>query len=267
MAEQNNKVMDPKDVQNPGLVWALELYFENQTPEKHAKVAELVKDAKFIVPVIFRKLEPATEGGEPRTEVSLRILSTKDGKTALPVFTDMDQYTKREKAENEQITVLAMPQLTELLKKGKVRDLVINPYDTRALTMHLNVNENAPAASADGKQKGPATVRADQVTTSPMTELPQDVCEKLSALLVKVVGVRRAWLTNVENEGQAGILCIVDFENMNQQPLFQAMAQAAGPLINGKRFFAAPYDAFGKKSVGDALPFYTKEGAAETMVM
>ncbi len=261
MENQNKPQMtQPADVQNPGLVWALESYFSAQSPEKLQKINELVKDATFIVPMIVRKAEE--ESAEPRMEMTLRILQNKDGKAALPVFTDLDQYKKRPAAEGERVVSFTMQQITEILKKGTLRDIVINPYDNRSLTMHMNIPQMNATSNA------PATVKPEDVKTSPLTELPAEACEKLSEMLTKVTGVRRAWLTGIENNGEQGYLCVVDFENLNQQPLFHAMAQAAGAALQGKKFFAAPYDSFGKKAVAEALPFYEKKmGATDGMVM
>lgn len=250
MENQKIERQKPADVQNPGLVWALESYFESQTKEKLEKVNNLVKDATFIVPVMIKKVEPADAEGRVRTEFSLRTLTSKDGKVALPVFSDLEQYSKRPAPEGEQTAVFTMVEVTEILKKGEIRDVVINPFDTRSLTMHMNL-QKAPVQA-----NGPKMVKPEDVTTKPLTELPQELCAKLTEVFKHGEGVRRAWLTGMENEGADGLLCVVDFENLNQTMLFQALSKVAGPMMDGKKFFTAAYDTFGKKAVGQALPFY-----------
>ena len=111
-------------------------------------------------------------------------------------------------------------------------------------------------------------IKPEDVETKQLTEMPQELCTKLTDILSKAAGVRNAWLVYMESGENKGILCIVDFENLNQQPLFNALARAAAPVPNGEKFFACAHDNFGKKSGGQSLPFYTRdEKANEGLVM
>ncbi len=122
MAEQNTNQIP---VANPALVTAMEHMKQERKAEHEAEFAAVVKDARFIAPVLVDAENQA------QNQVAFYLIKNQKGEKYLPVFTDMEEYKKWNHAEQTQLCAAPFMHLCQLWtrpSKAEAIGIVINPF-------------------------------------------------------------------------------------------------------------------------------------------
>ncbi|MCK7576621.1 MAG: SseB family protein [Chromatiales bacterium] len=122
-----------KPVTNPTLTAALSKLAGNRTPENAASVRRELQKAIFLIPMLADELHttPVTAEGKSivleNSKLKIFMLTGKDGKSYLPLFTDWEEI---QKWSNRSVNTLVMPASDAwsfAIANPKYEGIVVNP--------------------------------------------------------------------------------------------------------------------------------------------
>ncbi len=271
MSENNNA---KKKIENPALVWAIEMVRIQNTKEAQQQLFNEIKKAVFIVPAsitpVGQPTEPDDKGERKvQAQVRLRMIASKaDNTKVIPLFTDDDQKAKGEKegeAKPHYVPLRLADVARVVAADPQLAGVVINPYGevnvrlTRAQITALTGVQAAQQPAEPGQNAQPGVQKQVEVRVGTPNNVPTDLLQRLTVELEKDPCIERAWLRFLEKDEEKGFLCVVEGAGVNFRALFPRLAEAAKPYPNGLKFYAAPYQGeFGAKATRDALPFFDR---------
>lgn len=225
---------------------------------------EIVMKAHFLSVVFFSQEPEANDGGTATfrkdTVMRLPMLSSQDGKSFYPVFTDHEELAKWQQMEKPKTLILTFDDYASMvLKNEQAAGIVVNPFSNnlvldRRMIEHLKTQK-------DLRTKGVAqhTITKDtKVMLGEPKEYPTAMVEAIKACLQSEPQVRRAWLRLMLRDGLQSFLVIVDHTG-EKDVIFPRIANAARPhLKNMYLDMVAWQEGFGQSAVQNVEPFYQK---------
>ncbi|WP_186306497.1 enhanced serine sensitivity protein SseB [Siminovitchia fortis] len=245
-----------KPVTNPDLVKSVAVLREEPSRgNEQAFFHELLK-AHFLAPVIIDPM-PENTGGESVLEKDTKIqfagITTQDGKTFFPAFTDWDELRKWSSEPNQQTLITTFKDYESMLGNGSFEGVVINPFGENLLIDGnlIEIINNSALQMDEG----------ESVMIGIPNDYPTEMIDALKKQLPKMAHVKSAYLLlMVRNQTDQSFLMVVDTEN-DPRDTFAEMAEVATPFLkkNEKLDFVPLGDSFGKDAVKDQSPFYVKK--------
>lgn len=246
-------------VTNPVLLQALSELHQNNTPENQNRVLdEIVMRAHFLAPI---ELAPAKEG-ECEDVVQFQLISSQDGRTFLPAFTDWAELRKLCGPKDQKTVILTFDDYASMLAgDSRAAGFVVNPLGTP-----LTLDRDFVSFLAKQKQEKAGYSRQTinkntKVLLSTPQDYPQELVDALRLALAPVKEVDKLFLRLMTRPGQgASSYLIIVKHSGNQDIVFKTIADAARPHLNNLYVDMVPYESdFGRDAAKDIDPFFCRK--------
>lgn len=228
-------------------------------------VAEMVENAKFLVPVeIAVEPEKDKDGGlciPASTDVTFVIFSLDEKQRFIPIFSDTETYNKWEKAENVHAMTMDFASLVNLLEKSTTGEgLVLNPFTDNMMVkreMALKWFEQFQIARNGSASHAIPASMAEQVYN--LNPYPFQLMNTLCEAARSTPAVKAMWLRGINLNNEESYLLIVDFTG-DRQKAISPLGEAARKFLGNMPLHIVPLDeGFGGKAAKGINPIYTKE--------
>lgn len=246
-------------LKNPVLLQALSELHKNNTPENQNRVLdEIVMRAHFLVPI---ELAPA-KGGETEDVVQFQLISSQDGRTFFPAFTDWTELRKLCGPKDQKTVVLTFDDYVSMLAgDSRAAGFVVNPLGTP-----LTLDRDFVSFLAKQKQEKAGYSRQTiskntKVLLSTPQDYPQEFVDALRLAVAPVKEVDKLFLRLMTRPGQsASSYLIIVQHSGHQDTVFKLIADAARPHLNNLHVDMVPYDSeFGRDAAKDIEPFFCRK--------
>ena len=227
---------------------------------------ELTLHARVLAPVRLSE-EPHPENGrlvtKDDTKITILVLNGEEN-NFLPIFTDNAEFEKWSAGNKPDYTMTFDFNgcASVLESNAKVWGLVINPFSDNLQiprAMVLNWFEQKQIHS-QGHARHVITAETPAEVYAP-DPYPMQLSNKLCEAAKELSGVNALWLRQVTLNGSVGYLLIADLSEDGNQVIFPTLGEAAKPYLNGFPLHIVTADNdFGKKSIDNVLPIYSKKG-------
>lgn len=235
-------------------------------PEALNAVAnELAFRSRVMAPVQLSE-EPEKSGGVLSAKVGTHIsfvLLKADDKSYLPVFTENAELDKWnfDSGKPEYTIGLDFSGLASLFEQNAAcAGVVINPFTDNLMIQRSMIIKWYEEVQI--KQHGHArhTITADTPTeVYQLSPYPMLMSNKLCETAKGLPGVNSMWLRGIKLNGDDGLLLVCDLSEDGNNGIFKALGECATPMLEGKALHIVTADSdFGKKSIENVLPIYTK---------
>ena len=248
-----------KPIENPALLQALSKLHQNNTPENQNRVLdEIVMYAHFLAPV---ELAPVKEGGTEDV-VQFQLISSQDGRTFLPAFTDWSELRKLCGPKDQKTVVLTFDDYASMLAgDSRAAGFVVNPLGTP-----LTLDRDFVLFLAKQKQEKAGYSRQTiskntKVLLSTPQDYPRELVDALRLAVAPVKEVEQLFLRLMARPGQStsSYLIIVKHSG-HQDTVFKTIADAARPHLNNLFVDMVPYDSeFGRDAAKGIEPFFCRK--------
>lgn len=248
-----------KPIENPTLLQALSKLHQNNTPENQNRVLdEIVMYAHFLAPV---ELAPVKEGGTEDV-VQFQLISSQDGRTFLPAFTDWSELRKLCGPKDQKTVVLTFDDYASMLAgDSRAAGFVVNPLGTP-----LTLDRDFVSFLAKQKQEKVGYFRQTiskntKVLLSTPQDYPRELVDALRLAVAPVKEVEQLFLRLMARPGQStsSYLIIVKHSG-HQDTVFKTIADAARPHLNNLFVDMVPYDSeFGRDAAKGIEPFFCRK--------
>ncbi len=269
----NNLMIVNQTIQNPKLGALLEKYKGAYVNDKKAAAEilgqiadELALHSRILAPVSLSE-EPISKNGKlvlkDGTNVAFMLLNG-DGNDFLPIFTDNTEFSKWDAGDDKipySLTIDFDSCASILESNAACWGLAVNPFSDNLQiprSMALNWFEQKQI-----HQKGHARhvitsqTPADVYAPDPY---PMLLSNKLCEAAKTLSGVNALWLRGIRLNGSDGYLLVADISEDGNKVIFPTLGEAAKPHLNGLPLHIVTADNdFGKKSVENVLPIYSKQ--------
>ena len=248
-----------KPIENPTLLQALSKLHQNNTPENQNRVLdEIVMYAHFLAPV---ELAPVKEG-DTENVVQFQLISSQDGRTFLPAFTDWSELRKLCGPKDQKTVVLTFDDYASMLAgDSRAAGFVVNPLGTP-----LTLDRDFVSFLAKQKQEKVGYSRQTiskntKVLLSTPQDYPRELVDALRLAVAPVKEVEQLFLRLMARPGQStsSYLIIVKHSG-HQDTVFKTIADAARPHLNNLFVDMVPYDSeFGRDAAKGIEPFFCRK--------
>ena len=252
-------------VTNPALKRALEeMHRENTRPNQERALDELLQ-AQLLSPVTITPPPPKGDGktGQTRldqnTKIQFSLLTTQDGRSFFPAFTDWEELRKLSQEPQQQTLVLGFADYAAMiLRDSAAAGLAVNPFGD-SLTMERPMVEYLERRRRELEEGlRPEKIEKDtRVMVGEPAQFPQALADAVRERAAALPEVARIWLRLMVREGQESYLLVVDHTGSEGQ-LFAALAQAARPYVGDMGVDLVPYDSGLGRSAAQGQPFYQR---------
>lgn len=246
-------------ISNPELKAKMEALRMKESHELEEEIyTEVANSARFLSVVTLKE-----DSTPENPKFDLPVLTTAGhGLLFYPVFTDMEELRKWNSDENAQVAVLTFDDYAEMvLRDSKVQGIVVNPRTTnfpieRDMIDYLRTQKSffgklAIEQMFQQEKGGPAF--------SEPSPYPTAMAEAVRAAMTEAVGIRRAWLRLMENEGEKSYLIVIDAEGGEAERCYGPVSSAALPHFDGLYLDLISFeDDLGKRAADGVEPFYCK---------
>ncbi len=229
-------------------------------------VAEMVENAKFLVPVELNAEPVKDKDGElcvPASEnVTFVIFSLDEKQRFIPIFSDTETYGKWEdKAANVHAMTLDFPSLASLLEKTALDEgLVLNPFTDNMMIKHdiaLKWFEQFQIARNGAARHAIPASMADSVYS--LNPYPFQLSNVLCEAARSTPAINAMWLLGINLNNEDSYLLIVDFTG-DRQKTISPLGEAARKFLGSKPLHIVPLDGgFGSRASKGVTPIYTKD--------
>ncbi len=253
-------------VENPKLKSLFAQWRQAQTNDLLNQVfEELVLRGHFLSVVTFSAEPTPSDNGtavfQKGAVMSLPMLTTQEGESFYPAFTDWEELKKWSALTAPPKTlVLSFDDYAGMvLGKEGASGVVINPFSDNFLLnyqtlAHLKTQKDL---RTKGVSKQVAT-KNETVQLGTPKEFPTVMVEVISDYLKTQPVARRAWLRLMIRNNEQSYLLVLDFPG-DQDTVFGNVAAVARPYLKNMYIDMVPYeDDFGKNAVEGVAPFYEK---------
>ncbi len=239
--------------------------------DKHAVAAlsarlgeEIVMKANYLAVVNFSKPLVKGENGEMAmqhdTNMNFILLDSSNAGKYFPVFTDKNAIDKWGGVKDYHTVQITFDNLADFVLTGKAcNGMIINVG-----TDNLVIERNVVAGWYERKQisvKGHASsvITGDTpLELYPLNPFPQKLADKLKNTAGEIEQVNRLWLHGITLNGEQGYLLVADFSD-DRQLVFSKLGEASKEFLGALPLHIVPFsDEFGKKTVEELEPFYSK---------
>jgi len=233
MGEEN------KPVTNPELKQAIAHMYQEGTRDSQVAALQSLSKAKLLAPVIVSQRE--------KEKIRFMLLPTQDGRNFLPVFTDVDELKKHFSDSGQQTLILTFADCANMiLRDNSAVGVVVNPFGD-SLTLGREMVEFVVGSMGALKT---------HVRLSGPDPWPERLVRAISNQAALLTEVRRVWLCRAEDaDGAWGYLLLVECAGRTDG-IFEALAQAARPYLDGVRADIAIYDVRYEAAVRNIEPIY-----------
>jgi hypothetical protein len=266
-------------VYNPKLQYAIirffqMLYTQSDVEDKNRMLHNLegtmleeVINAKYLLPMYLKQEEPAipNEQGvmtiKKGATINIPHLVDKNDKEWLPVFTDWIEFEKVYDKNEWQGNIATYTDLLAFSEKMegivincKGIPLEINEKNKRIIEDYIK-SKNNPAAALINEN----TIEEDtKIMLGEPREYPTKMIEAIKEYMKKQRAIKKAYLRLMVKENEKSYLIVVDFEGMKES-VFQGVADAAKPHLNGMFLDMVEMNDWAKSVIRDVEPFYKKK--------
>lgn len=249
-----------KPIENPELLQALEALHRENTPEnQHNALNLVVNNARFITPIVW---DPKADSPEKKI-TQFQVISSKDGKTFFPAFTDLNQLNKLCNSSEQHFLLLSFDEYVSLLNaESRAAGFVINPLDTHPLTLEREFVASLAKQKKAREGYSKKTIQKDTpILFSDANNCPQALLDQVRLVAEPLTEVQNLYLRLMTNpdQGESSYLIIVDHSG-NQETVFRTIANAARPHLGGYQVGMVSFDSeFGKAAAEGVEPFFVRK--------
>lgn len=264
------------DLKNEELVAAMNALREKENSETQNKFIGAAIKAKYFAPVDVLNSDGTPVTGSGKMEIpkdakfNFRMLINAKGEKFFPLFTDIQEFQKWNKAEQIKSIVVVFPQMADLVsKKPETNGFVINPMSQNLIftkeildSILKNIRENmmkqpANAPAAENGEKNQMTLFFGKPTN-----IPDSVIASLSKNLAKNPEVKTAYFLMMKQNEQEHYLFVLDIDADAEKS-----KKIADSLCATARLFLSKFPVIAasiKSPIGQNAdkvtePFYVKE--------
>ena len=248
-------------ITNPELKANLEALRIKESPALEQAIYEQIcTDARFL-----SVARPAKDFTAENPKYDFPVLTTTShGYMFYPIFTDMEELRKWNKDEDVQTAVLTLDDYVQMMEENpKVQGIVINPYGAN-FSIERDMVEFLKVQRAFIGKLTIEQMFNEQADTGPKVGdpevYPEEMVRAMADYMATNATIRRAWLSQMENEGEKSCLVVIDARDSETEGDFGAVSGAALPFLKDLYLDFLPYeDAFAKKAVEGVAPFYEQK--------
>lgn len=265
-------------VTNPRLQHALIRFFQTLHSRQggeankqllHALEGQMLDEvlqAKYLLPMQLMEKEPAPSDEQgiktigEGTEIRFGVLGGENDSTWLPAFTDWPEFEKVYDKTAWQSNVVAFGDLLALSEN--MNGIVVNcaGIPLRIDENNRNVIEAYLRERSQAEAGGVQQVVVEKDTSVLLGEpkhYPTDMIDAVKSYMKTQKSINAAYLRLMVKEREQSYLIIVDGEG-SQEELFQGIAAAASPHLNGMMLNMMDKDGW-EKEIRDLEPFYKRK--------
>lgn len=272
MADNNIRV--DADIKNPALSEYLGMRIAiggNEKPDEKAVnenlekiVAEIVERAMFLVPAELENEPIKDKDGKlsvpAASAISFVVFSDGNGKKYIPIFSDMEQVARWDKASNIHMFTMDFEQVISILSQmGGEEGLVLNPYSDNLMmkrSMVMKWHEQLQISRKGHASHAISTDMADKAYA--LNPYPFQLMNTLCAAARENEKINAMWLRGIKLNDEHSYLLVVDFTG-DRQAALSPLGEAAKKYLGDKPLHIVPKDdGFGGKVVEGITPIYTK---------
>jgi hypothetical protein len=253
-----------KPLENPRLKRLFEQWRQQRTDHLLNQVFEEIVTRAHFLSVIMLSEEPkpsddGTATFKQNAIMQFPMLTTQDGKSFYPAFTDWGELKKWQSITSPPKTlILSFDNYAAMvLQKEGAEGVVINPFGDNFLMNYQTLTHLKTQKDLNTKGVSQQVVTKEtKVLLGEPKEYPTAMVTAISGYLKQQPKVRRAWLRLMIRDNEQSYLLVVDFSG-DKDVLFGAIAGAARPCLSGMYIDMVPYqDSFGKDAAEGVKPFY-----------
>lgn len=255
-----------KPVTNPALSQALEeLYRENTPANQNRVLDEVVMRAHFLAPVVISPIPEAEAGGKTTlkqdTTIQFQLVTSQDGRTFFPAFTDWPQLRKLCGPKDQQTMVLTFDDYAAMLAGDtRAAGFVVNPLGS-PLTLDRDFVAHLARQKKERSGYSRQVIKTDtKVLLGDPADYPQEMVDAICLAVRDRKEVLRLYLRLMSrpNEQQPSYLVVVDHTG-DQDFVFRTIADAARPHLGGLFVDMVPFSSsFGQAAAKDTKPFFSR---------
>ncbi len=252
-----------KPVENPKLSGLLRQYEQLRTDDVLNEVyQEIAVNAHFLSVVnMTEEPETAVDGVitlKKNTTIQFPMLSTIDGHSFFPVFTDWFELSKWEAIKAPKTFILSFDDYAAMVcDDEKSEGIVINPFSdnliiSRQMVKHIKTTKDINITGMSHQE----ITKGTTVLLGEPKNYPSDMVRAISDYVRKIKEVKRVWLRLMEKEKEQSFLLVVEFTG-DRRKIFDGIANTARSFLHGMYLDMVPYhEGFGKRAVENVIPFY-----------
>ncbi|MGN0597261.1 MAG: enhanced serine sensitivity protein SseB [Ruminiclostridium sp.] len=257
--------MDITSIKNDALIAAFEAMRAETNDKTKTDFFNEVRKATYVTSAILDKLPQKRADGsfkiEPDTTISFKLIQNKNGDKYFPAFTDLNELRKSPDSKESQAVTVSFADYTRFLANNTVdaKGIVINPFTQNIIIPKEIIQQIAGAKMVTTVKE----MRIDKPTSIQLgapNKQPVEMLDKIKNLLVHNKNVAAAYLRLMKMNEVFSFLIIVDFEKGEDKSVYEDIAKAAVPYLNGIHIQMIPKDSeLGRKATENVEPFYTKK--------
>lgn len=265
MAEEKKQIK----IDNTALVEAIQQLKAEQSEENFNRVGRLIQTGQYICPVKVIENTEAVEKEDGKVALEnkrsfrFNVLSNKDGKKYMPVFTSREEVAKgdQEIFNDEQYLVMNVVTLMSAFAKKEndeaIEGIVIDPFSN-----NFAVPKSILRTMAESEVFTPKP--NEQVKVYPPDKFPDGFLDAVREALDEDGRVNQLFVLVLERQNTAkSLVIIVDDEEKlpldERRELFQKITESVAKFTKGMRLMLVPFsDGFAQQVTNNRLPCYRR---------
>lgn len=244
MNPEDMQQINPEDWHNDAVLEALEAFRQEQDGAHEQAFIQALLNAVFIAPVNFSKEPVMQEDGSVNipddAEIRLVVLEQQDGKTAFPIFTDLEALNAGDLQSEDNLysypmTIQNYLPMLEQIPEDENAGLALNPFSNGMPITRENLTfiKSLLDSQSEGASQTAAQASEDadlEVTDTEESEIPTPLLSELVGIADESFGdvdtIYLLWLNN-KTATVANYLLVVDgAEEDKVKGLFPKFAEA-----------------------------------------
>lgn len=265
MAEEKKQIQ----IDNRELVAAIQALKEDRSDENFNKVGRLIQEGQYLCPVTVVENTEAVEKEDGKVALEnkrsfrFNVLSNKDGKKYIAVFTSREEIKKgaSQIASDDQYLLVNVVTLMSMFAKPEnneaIEGIVIDPFSNNFAVPKSILRTMAEAEVFTPKPN-------EKVKITPPDKYPDGFLDILREKLDADGRVAQMFVLVLERQNKAkNLLMIVDDEEKlspeERKELFSDIASTIAQYVRGMRLMFSPYsDGFAQQVAKDKMPCYRR---------
>lgn len=247
-------------VTNPALKEAMQNVLLQYTDKADQEFREELKKARLLAPVKVSDDFPRENKGQITLEksqtFSFLCSKNKEGDPLFPVFTDWEELSTWTGGQKTDALVITLEDYHAMICQAdsKVIGISLNPASSGILLTKEQI------AFMLGKSVPMKMQKETKVTLGEPAEYPTELTDAVTDFCKKQKNIRRVWLQLMYQNEEKSFLLVVDFEKADKKEIFDQIATAAKPHLNGMYLDMVPFTSeLGQKATKNVSPFYEKK--------
>lgn len=265
-------------IKNPELKQAVADWKENKTPLNEEKMFNVLKESKFIAPVIMDEIPDdidLSSGEKYETKAKFMLVKDNKGNHFFPAFTEWLEVLKWKNDPDTQPVVVTFDNYAALLlkKNPEARGIVVDPKGmnlmiptpvfAKAKGINLptpNTGTGAPAANGAGQE------RKVNMNVKDTGDYPEEMLDKFRNQFELLDNVHAAIILGMEsseNPELKSYFLILDIDNIPDDArkiVFDQLGKIAKPYVTAPLGIMPKNSPMGQKIAASHKPFYAEPG-------